>query len=207
MHLFSKIMTVAILGVLAVGCGNGSKDGSASTELPLYQYKGTGSAALPTLYLQLSNPVSTDSSVVYEGRSLNNTDTLALKIEVLKNIKAGINAEGQALENEGFSKGALRFHSVGAQSDNLLKAMGELYQLPTQAHMTAAAVVPLVFSSNKKNTDLSSTETYRFKLFIDNAVAEPAELFAVVDLYKRSFELTAKDSTHFKGVLSAFEGQ
>lgn len=207
MHLFSKIMTGSILALLAVGCGNSAQQDGKAGEAPLYQYKGTGSAALPTIYMQLSNPLSTDSSIIYEGRALNNTDTLGLKIEVLKQIKAGINAEGQPLENEGFSTGAIRFHSFGVQSDNLLKAMGGLYNLPTKGRMTTAAIVPLVFSSNKKNADLSSTDTYRFKLFIDNKVAEPAELFAVVDLYKRSFELTAKDSTHYKAVLAAFEGQ
>jgi hypothetical protein len=64
-----------------------------------------------------------------------------------------------------------------------------------------------VFSSNKGEVDLTKNATYSFKLFFDNEQGEPAEVFVIVDTYRKSLEITEKDSTFRKQLLSAFEGK
>jgi hypothetical protein len=44
-------------------------------------------------------------------------------------------------------------------------------------------------------------------LFFDNEQGEPAEVFVIVDTYRKSLEITEKDSTFRKQLLSAFEGK
>ncbi|ULT24753.1 hypothetical protein KUH03_38590 [Sphingobacterium sp. E70] len=77
----------------------------------------------------------------------------------------------------GFTKGKIKITTLGTQSDNLVKALGELFQIPTTDGFTKEVVLPNVFSSNKVNVDLSKKTAYSFKLFLENKKAEPAELF------------------------------
>src|SRR5690606_6783377 len=97
--------------------------------------------------------------------------------------------------------------SIGAESDRFVQAVADLYKQPVEGGMTSSTLLPLVFSSNKKNVDLNSNQTYTFKLFFENELGDEAEAFAVLDLYKRLFELRAKDATHYKRVLAAFQGK
>lgn len=212
-----KITTFAVLLSTAVwmgSCGNANNKGdktgdSTSSNLakglkPLTNEKESNQFHL---YFDLTNPSATDSSMVYDAKAEFNNEPVGFKVEVLKNIEPGINEKGQADEELGFRKGAVRISSNGAPSDNFVKTLGTLFKLPTDGKMTTNTLDPLVFSSNNKKVDLSNPGTYSFKYFFDNGTGKEAEMFGKIDTYKQSFELGEKDSTFRAAIISAFEGK
>ncbi|MHC8949771.1 hypothetical protein [Sphingobacterium hungaricum] len=201
------ILSIASAGILLASCNNPAKD-KATTESghTIEQLSSDTSAAKQTLFLRFVSEQQTDSSIIYTAKSLFKTDTVGLNIEVLKKIAPGISADGSADTTQGFSSGAIRFSSIGAQSDALVASLGELFKLPTTGKMTTATISPLVFSSNNTEVDLSEKKTFSFKLFFPNTKGAEAETFAVVDTYRQAFELSEKDSTFRVQLLSAFEG-
>ncbi|WP_312696131.1 hypothetical protein [Sphingobacterium mizutaii] len=212
-----KITTLALLVSTAVwmgSCGNSNKtefesgDSTATTaSTALKPMTNTADGSLLHLYFDLTNPSPTDSSIVYDAKAEYNNEPVGFKVEVLKTIDAGINAQGQPDEELGFRKGSVRITSNGAPSDNFVKSLGTLFNLPTDGKMTTNTLVPLVFSSNKEKVDLSKPGTYSFKYFFDNSSGKEAEIFGYVDTYKQSFELGEKDSTNRAALISAFEGK
>src|SRR5690606_1209389 len=200
----------AFLGCCTLyGCGNASDKGKGAQggQRQIGQYVVNPDVDNPSVYLTLVESHETDSSVVYTGKSLHDQDTIGLEIEVIKSIPAGLLADGNPDNEGGFTPGAIKFRSLGAESDNFVHALGALYKIPAQRSMTDDTILPLVFSSNRKEVDLGNNGTYTFKLFLDSAAGSEAEVFAVLDLYKRLFELRAKDTTHYERIVSAFEGE
>lgn len=193
--------------LLATSCNNETKTSDKETKEPrMESFTNDKDAAKQQLFLRFTDELATDSSIVYTAKSLYDNDTVGVQIEVLNNIKPGINKEGYP-EKSGFVKGNIKFSSIGVESDNLVHALSSIFNIPATAGMTQNIILPTVFSSNKEVVDLSKPGTYSFKLFLDNAKGEPAEVFAVVDTYRKSFEISEKDSTYRAQILSAFEGK
>lgn len=208
---FLGLGTAFVLALSA--CNNAPKDGNSSSSNAakgnptIEQLSNQVDAAKQHLFLRFTDEVSTDSSMVYTTKSLFDKDTVGLKIEVLKNIKPGLKSDGTVDEKAGFARGSIKISSVGAQSDAFVTALGTMFKLPTSGKMTSQVILPTVFSSNKGAVDLSESATYSFKLFLDNGSGQPAEVFAVVDTYRKSFELSEKDSTFRSQIIAAFEGK
>lgn len=215
-----KTLTYCLLASIAVSfaaCGNANKtDASAAdstgssneaSSTTLNQLTNDPKGSPLHLYFNMNEVGQTDSSVIYDAKSLYKNDTVGFKLEVLKNIDAGITAQNAPDNDLGFRVGSLRISSLGAVSDNFLKAVGDIYGLPAAGAMSSKTISPLVFSSNNEKVDLSKSKSYNFKLFFDQATGEPAEFFAVVDNYKKSFELSEKDSTFRQAFINALSGK
>jgi len=82
--------------------------------------------------------------------------------------------------------------------------LSSIFNIPATSGMTQNIITPTVFSSNKEAVVLSKPGTYSFKLFLDNTKGEPAEIFAVVDTYRKSFEISEKDSTYRAQILRCY---
>ncbi|MFD1769054.1 hypothetical protein [Sphingobacterium suaedae] len=208
--LFPAVIFIGLGGILC-GCGNNSKTEDKSQQAKqltqnIGQYIVNSDTENPSVYLSLVDSKETDSSMVYVAKSLRNRDTIGLQIEVVKNIPAGLYPDGNPNNEKGFTSGAIKFSSIGSESDNFIQALGGLYKHSVKGGMTEVTLLPLVFSSNKKNIDLKKNGTYTFKLFFNNSAGAEAEVFAVLDLYKRLFEFRAKDSTQYERILAAFQG-
>ncbi|NGM65359.1 hypothetical protein [Sphingobacterium sp. SGR-19] len=205
---FSQAVAVMLLAATLTGCGNNQKGNEKTTEdaltANLRQYVATSTTDNPAIFLTLIKSTDTDSSMVYVGKSLNDKDTLALQIEISKNIPGGVFEDGEVNEEKAFHEGAIKFSSLGEESDNFVRAIATLYEEPASNGMTDAILEPLVFSSNKTAVDLTGNGTYAFKLFFANSVGEEAEVFAELNLYNRSFKLWAKDAEQYPRILSAF---
>ena len=206
------IKTVFCLGVgflMIWSCNNSSTNtgGQTSKEPSIEKLTNYPEANKHQLFFRLVDEVSTDSSVVYTARSIFDKDTVGLKVEVMKNIQPGINSAGQPDADKGFVQGSIKLSSLGEESDNFVKALGTMFKLSTDGKMTSSTLSPTVFSSNKEVVDLAKNGTYNFKLFFENKQGEPAEVFATVDTYRKSFEVAEKDSTFRVQLLSAFEGK
>ncbi|MDF2515514.1 MAG: hypothetical protein K0R59_810 [Sphingobacterium sp.] len=214
-----KIQSIALLAtatMMVAACGNsnqkktdGSDTATASTIERVRIEKltnGTPGPEKKSFFLRITDEVKTDSSRIYTTKSIYNKDTVGAKIEVVDFIPAGI-IDGQPSDDVGFTKGKIKITTLGTQSDNLVKALGELFQMPTTDGFTKEVVLPNVFSSNKVNVDLSKKTAYSFKLFLENKKAEPAELFFNVDTYKHSIEFSEKDPSFRAGFISALTGK
>lgn len=207
---FLQATAVMTLALTLTGCGNNQKDNENATEdaltANLAQFVATSTTDNPAIYLSLVRSTETDSSMIYVGKSLNDKDTLGLQIEITKDIPAGVFGDGNVNDEKAFQAGAIKFSSVGEESDRFVKAIAALYEQPIDSGMTDAILEPLVFSSNKKVVDLTGNGTYAFKLFFANGLGEEAEVFAELNLYNRSFKMWAKDAQQHPRILSAFTG-
>jgi len=214
-----KIQSIALLAtatMMMAACGNsnqkktdGSDTATANTieRVRIEQLtNGTPGPEKKNFFLRITDEVKTDSSRIYTTKSIYNKDTVGAKIEVVDFIPAGI-IDGQPSDDVGFTKGKIKITTLGTQSDNLVKALGELFQMPSTDGFTKEVVLPNVFSSNKVNVDLSKKTAYSFKLFLENKKAEPAELFFNVDTYKHSIEFSEKDPSFRAGFISALTGK
>jgi len=214
-----KIQSIALLAtatMMMAACGNsnqkktdGSDTATANTieRVRIEQLtNGTPGPEKKNFFLRITDEVKTDSSRIYTTKSIYNKDTVGAKIEVVDFIPAGI-IDGQPSDDVGFTKGKIKITTLGTQSDNLVKALGELFQMPSNDGFTKEVVLPNVFSSNKVNVDLSKKTAYSFKLFLENKKAEPAELFFNVDTYKHSIEFSEKDPSFRAGFISALTGK
>ncbi|WP_293945609.1 MULTISPECIES: hypothetical protein [unclassified Sphingobacterium] len=214
-----KIQSIAILAtatLMLAACGNSNQkktDGSDTATTNTIERvriekltNGTPGPEKKNFFLRITDEVKTDSSRIYTTKSLYNQDTVGAKFEIIDFIPAGI-IDGQPSDDVGFTKGKIKITSLGTQSNNLVKALGELFQMPTSDGFTKDVVLPNVFSSNKMNVDLSKKTAYSFKLFLENKKAEPAELFFNIDTYKHGIEFSEKDPSFRAGLLSALTGK
>lgn len=201
----SLLATGVIATTLLASCGN-STDSQKSTEPTLATFTNNKEADRQQLFLRIVDESKTDSSVVYVAKSVFEQDTVGLQVEVLNGIKPGVNGQGQPIQ-EGFVEGAIKLSSIGAESDALVKALASIFKTSSAGTMTSSVILPTVFSSNTVEVDLDKKSTYSFKLFLPNTVGEPAEVFATLDLYKRSFEIGEKDVSYRAQIISAFEGK
>lgn len=211
-------MRYAILGVLTlfgafVSCqspqkqDNGTADGSNDQQvLNSRPFVNDENSAKFKFFLNIVDEEKTDSTIIYTAKSLFKEDTVGLKIEVLKKIAAGVTASGEPDQENGFVPGAIRFSSLGADSDHFVQALQELFDLKDTGKMTASKVAPLVFSSNNEAIDLEKNKqaTYSFKLFLENDLGAEAEVFAVLDTYRKSFEISEKDNSFRAQIIAAF---
>lgn len=193
--------------LLSASCNNSSNTtDSANQAIVLQQLTPDKNAERINLFLGFTDVVETDSSVIYTAKSLFNADTVGLKAEVLKNIKPGINNDGQPTI-DGFLNGVVKLSSIGTESDNFVKALSTLYAIPVTGGMTTEVLLPTVFSSNKVVADLSKPTTYTFKMFLDNNQGEPAELSLALDLYRKGIDIGEYNPSFRAQTLSAFEGK
>lgn len=205
MKTFLGLGMVALL--LSTSCNNATKSTDGANNAPvLQQLTPDKNAERINLFLGFTDVVETDSSVIYTAKSLFNTDTVGLKAEVLKNIKPGINNEGQPTM-DGFLNGVIKLSSIGAESDNFVKALSSLYAIPATGGMTKEVILPTVFSSNKVVADLSQPTTYTFKLFLENKTGEPAQLSFALDLYRKAIDIGEYNPALRAETIAAFEGK
>jgi len=203
----SIFATGVITALILSSCGNSTNSEKSGNAAPSLEKLTNDKAAVKQqLFLRIVDESQTDSSHVYVAKSVFEQDTVGLQVEVLKNITPGVNGQGRPVE-DGFVKGAIKLSSIGAESDALVKSLATIFGAESAGAFASSTILPTVFSSNTVAVDLSTKSTYSFKLFFDNTVAEPAEVFATLDLYKRSFEIGEKDASYRTGLLSALEGK
>lgn len=206
----------ALAGVVLISaCGGSSSKKNEEEKSDVETYKldnrpfvNDPSAQEHRFFFNLVDSHATDSSVVYTALSLFEDDTLGFDLEILKDIPAGVTQEGTPDEDNGFRTGSLKFIGIGHVSDNFVKALQEIYNMEGTGEMRRDTIQPLVFSSNTEPVDLNrkGASTYSFKIFFDNKLGPEAEVFAVLDLYRKSFEITEKDASFRANLLSAFTG-
>lgn len=189
---------------LLLSCNNASKSGSdhvETTEL----FPITNNPENPSrIFLKLTEKVEGDTSISYVARGLHKNDTVALIIEVDKDIPAGINNDGSINEEMGFNTGWITFKTLGTESDRFISALAELWQVSDIDKMATDPIQPLAFSSNRTAFDHSKPSTSSFKLFFDEDSRVPGEIFFTFDTYRRSIEFQEKDEQYRRTITRSF---
>lgn len=195
--------------LLLAACGNGNQSSDADNKNQPSSGRVVNLTNNPEnpnlLNLTLEDKMEADSSVSYRAKAVFENDTIGFIVEVNKHIPAGINKEGAPIES-GFVTGVIRFKKSGPESDRFVKVLGELWQVPGLEKMSAEPVVPLAFSSNKRDVDVDKSATYSFKLFFDPDSPTPGEVFFTFDTYKRSITFQEKDPQYRTTIIGAFSG-
>ena len=127
-----------------------------------------------------------------------------MQFEVKSDMAPGITPEGGIGEN-GFIKNPVAFISIGQESNELLKALAELYSITTTKSFAKQVTASSGFSLNQKAADLNAPDYYKFKLFFETETDVP-ELFFNLNTAEGFIELFEKDPEYRGALINAFSG-
>lgn len=148
------------------------------------------------IFLKITEDTKTDTSHIYIAKGLYKDKIVGLKIEISSNIGAGIVNDELDGEN-GFVSNAVRLNSIGQESDELVKALAELYGQPTNKSFTKQVISTTAFSLNEKNVNLDNKDYYKLKLFFaeDNEDLY-SEIYLNINTRKQEIEIHEKDEEY-----------
>ncbi|MGV3762499.1 hypothetical protein [Parapedobacter sp.] len=183
---------ISLVAVLA-SCGNASKsDNGKASAIPLFEI--VNNPERPThIALRLVNRTDGDTSINYIAEGLYGGDTVGFRIELDKQIDAGINTDGSVNEISGFTTGSITFTRSGPESDRFAAVLAELWHVGDVTRMKDTPIEPMVFSSNRIAVDHNKSFTYSFKLFFAPDAPVPGEIFFTFDTFKKTIEFQEKD--------------
>ena len=153
------------------------------------------------IFLRIVYEQELENSFVYIGKGLYNGKTVGLKVEIKKGIVAGLLASGE-INKAAFYENGIQFSSIGLESNELVKALSELYNFPTTKQFSNFAISSTIFSLNEVNVDLSKRNYYKFKLFFhENSEDLYSEMFCNINLTKGIIELHEKDEEYRENII------
>lgn len=153
------------------------------------------------IFLTIVSDTKTDDSHIYVAKGLYKNNIVGLEIEVSSHIKAGI---GNGLERggSGFASNAVTFKSLGSESDNFVRALAELYEVPTTGGFSSAPLTADIFSLNKRNVNLDKKFYYKLKLFFESNNEELySEIFLNINTKAKEVELFEKDEEYRSNII------
>lgn len=99
----------------------------------------------------------------------------------------------------------VKISSIGTESDEFIRALSELYKLPTTKPFTKKTIAVTAFSLNQSEVNLESSECYKFKFFLEEgSEALYSELYFNIDLGKKIIELKEKDDSYRESIIKVF---
>jgi hypothetical protein len=190
---------VLIMGLLSFlfGCKNGTSTAQQPTDVARVELEEITARIDPQegwadVFLKITEETKTDSSRTYTAKGLSKGRTVGLRFEVSTKIGAGL-VDGEPAQN-GFVANAVRIGSIGPESDDLVKALAELYKQPRPNTFTAKPISATAFSLNERAVDLDRKDQYKLKLFFgEDDESLYSEIFLNIDTDKREIELSEKD--------------
>ena len=139
-------------------------------------------------------------------KGLYNGETVGLEVLVRKNMEAGLLPTDE-VNQEAFYRDGICFYSIGLESDNLIKALSNLYEFPTDKAFLASITGAMTFSLNQVDVDLTKREKYNFKMFFnDDSETAYCEMFCNIDLEKMIVEFHEKDEEYRENLIRTFSG-
>ena len=155
------------------------------------------------IFLKVTSDIKTDTSHIYVAKGLYKQKIVGVEIEVSSKIGAGI-IDGQP-DKSGMVSNAVQLKSLGQESDELIKALAELYKLPTDQGFTKEPIVANAFSLNEKPVNLDKNDYYKLKLFFEvNDNNLYSEVFLNINTEKREVEIHEKDEGYRKPIIKVW---
>jgi hypothetical protein len=156
------------------------------------------------IFLKITEDKKTDTSHIYIAKGLYKNKTVGLQIEVSSKIGAGI-IDGKPYGKAGFVANAVLFKSIGQESDELAKALAELYKQPTNKSFTKQTISATAFSLNEKSVNLDKGDYYKLKLFFaEDDENLYSEIFLNINTDKREIEIHEKDEEYRKPIMKVW---
>lgn len=156
------------------------------------------------IFLKITADTKTDTSYIYIVKGLYKNKTVGLQIEVSSNIGAGI-VDGKLDSKAGFVANAVQIKSIGQESDELVKALSELYRQPTNKGFTKQTISATAFSLNEKSVNLDKKDYYKLKLFFaEDDENLYSEIFLNINTDKREIELHEKDEDYREPIIKVW---
>ena len=156
------------------------------------------------IFLTITADTKTDTSHIYIAKGLYKDKTVGLQIEVNSKIGAGI-VDGKPDSKSGLVANAVRLKSLGQSSDELVKALAELYKQPSDKGFTKQTISATAFSLNDKTADLEKRDYYKLKLFFEeNDENLYSEIFLNINTDKREIEIHEKDEGYREQIIKVW---
>lgn len=156
------------------------------------------------IFLKITADTKTDSSHIYIAKGLYKNKTVGLQIEVSSKIGAGI-IDGKPDGKAGFVANAIQLKSIGQESDELVKALAELYKQPTNKGFTKQTISATAFSLNEKSVNLDKNDYYKLKLFFaEDDENLYSEIFLNINTDKREIEIHEKDEEYREPIIKVW---
>ena len=159
------------------------------------------------IFLKIADQNENDHSVIYIAKGLYEGKVVGLKLEVKKDMTAGLLPSAEINQNA-FYRNGIQFFSIGSESDELVRALSKLYQFPTTNPFSESIAGAMTFSLNEIPVDLKSKEHYKFKLFFhDDSEDLYCEMFCNINLVDDIIELHEKDEDYRENIIKTFTNQ
>jgi hypothetical protein len=156
------------------------------------------------IFMQIISEVKTDSSHIYITKGLYKENVVGLQIEINSNIGAGI-VNGELNGKTGFCSNAVNLQSIGVESDNLIKALAELYQVPITKDFTKKPITANIFSLNDRVVNLDKKDYYKLKLFFEEDNEELySEIYLNINTERREIEIHEKDEEYREPIIKVW---
>jgi hypothetical protein len=156
------------------------------------------------IFLKITEDTKTDTSHIYIAKGLYKNRTVGLQIEVSSKIRAGI-VDGDIDSRNGFVANGVLLKSIGQESDELIKALAELYENRTEKSFAKQTISATAFSLNEKPVNLDKCDYYKLKLFFeeedDNLYSE---IYLNINTDKREIELHEKDFEYRQPIIKVW---
>ena len=188
------------------GCGQTNKSETKEIiKLEEITSRTDTSEGFSDIFLSIESDTKTDSSHIYVAKGLYKGKTVGLQFEVKSNMENGLTPDGEMNSQGGFTKNAIKTNSIGKESDELVKALGELYSFPTTKSFTKQTITSTAFSLNQKIADLDKSDYYKFKLFFEDDNEDLySELFFNINTTEKIIELHEKDQEYRHPLIKVF---
>lgn len=156
------------------------------------------------IFLKITEDTKTDTSHIYIAKGLYKNKTVGLQIEVSSKIGAGI-VDGKPDGKAGFMANAVQLKSIGQESDELVKALAELYKQSTNKGFTKQTISATAFSLNEKSVNLDKNDYYKLKLFFaEDDENLYSEIFLNINTDKREIEIHEKDEEYREPIIKVW---
>ncbi|MEJ5055626.1 hypothetical protein [Sphingobacterium sp. MYb382] len=159
------------------------------------------------IFLKITEDTKTDSSHIYIAKGLYKNKTVGLQIEVSSKIGAGI-VNGELDGEVVFVANAVQLKSIGPDSDELVKALADLYKKPTNKNFTKETISATVFSLNEKPVNLDKNDHYKLKLFFaEDDENLYSEIYLNINTDKREIEIREKDEGYRESIIKVWTNE
>jgi hypothetical protein len=202
------LKTILLMGLFSFlfGCKNTDKTQQTNAQVKLENITARldPQEGWQDIFLKITSDTKTDSSHIYIAKGLYFNKTVGVQIEVSSEIGAGI-INGELEGDSGFVSNAVQLTSIGQESDELVKALAELYDFPTNKGFTKETIPTTAFSLNETPVNLDKNGYYKLKLFFgEDDENLYSELYLNINTEEKEIEIHEKDEEYREPIIKVW---
>lgn len=205
-NMVKQLTTIILMGLFSFlfGCKDNNTNAQQTNNLVDITSRLDQAEGWSDIFLTITADTKTDTSHIYIAKGLYKGKTVGLQIEVNSKIGAGI-VDGKLDSKSGLVTNAVKLQSIGQESDELVKALAELYKQPSDIGFTKQTIYATVFSLSDKPADLDKSDYYKLKLFFEeNDENLYSEIFLNINTEKREIEIYEKDEGYREPIIKVW---